>query len=101
MASTNAFLVVVQKASGVKNADGMLGTSDPYFKITTPTAPAMLNVQSPVIQGSCDPVWDLALLVVIPAASQALVQVNVFDSDAGAIVDGSDVSSFCSGRVYV
>ena len=51
----------------------------------------MLNVQSPVIQGELNPVWDFGLLVVIPAASQPLVQVNVFDSDAGTVVDGSDV----------
>jgi Ca2+-dependent lipid-binding protein len=90
--SSQAFLIVVQKATGVLNADGMMGTSDPYAKVTTPTAPAILNASTHVVQNSLNPVWDVGVLVALPTTVSAIVKVDVFDSDSGTLVDGSDVS---------
>jgi hypothetical protein len=91
--ATVAFIVVVEKATGVRNADGMTGTSDPYAKISTPTAPAVLNERTEVVQNNLNPLWDCCLLVALPASVPAILKLEVFDSDSGTFVDGTDVSS--------
>jgi len=96
--SSNAFIVVVQKANDVLNADGMMGTSDPYAKVSSPTAPAMLNVATHVVQNSLNPVWDTGVLFTLPTSVPAMIKVDVFDSDVGTLVDGSDVSFARSTR---
>lgn len=100
--SSQAFVVVVQKATGVLNADGMMGTSDPYAKVTSPTAPAMLNASTHVVPNSLSPIWDVGLLVALPTSVPAIVKVDVFDSDSGTLVDGSDVSlAHCAWHAWM
>lgn len=91
--STQAFIVIVEKATGVRNADGVMGKSDPYCKVSTPTAPAVLNQErTEVIQDNLNPVWNCCFLVALPSSVPALLKIEVFDCDAGTFVDGSDVS---------
>lgn len=90
--TSNAFIVIIQKAADVLNADGMMGTSDPYAKVSSPTAPAMLNVSTHVVQNSLNPVWNTGVLVTLQTSVPAIIKVEVFDSDVGTLFDGSDVS---------
>jgi len=90
--STASFIVVVEKATGVRNAGGMTGTSDPYAKISTPTAPAVLNERTEVVQNNLNPMWECCMLVVLPTSVPAMLKVEVFDSNTGTFVNGTDVS---------
>jgi hypothetical protein len=91
--STASFIVVVEKATGVRNAGGMTATSDPYAKISTPTAPAVLNERTEVVQNNLNPVWDCCMLVALPASVPAMLKLEVFDSNTGTLVNGKDVSA--------
>ena len=46
----NAVLVVIVKGTKLRAADaGVLGLSDPYCIVTTPTAPGTLNAKTDII----------------------------------------------------
>lgn len=87
-----AFIVIVEKAAGIRAADfGVLGKSDPFCRISSPTAPAVFNEETHVIKDNLNPEWNTSFLVVLPASVPAVISVDVFDSDAGRLVDGSNV----------
>ena len=90
--STVSFIVVVEKATGLRNAGGILGTSDPYAKISTPMSPALLNEQTEVVRNNLNPVWDCCMLVALPESVPAMLKLEVFDSNTGTLVNGTDVS---------
>jgi Ca2+-dependent lipid-binding protein len=81
--STASFIVVVEKATGLRNAAGMMGTSDPYAVVSTPTAPAVLNERTQVVKNDLSPVWKCCMLVVLPTAVPAMLKVEVHDSNKG------------------
>ena len=39
-------------------------------------------------------VWDAAFLIWVPSSADPVIKIDVFDSDAGILVNGSDVSNF-------
>jgi Ca2+-dependent lipid-binding protein len=90
-----AFIVVVVKAENLRAADfGLItsGKSDPYVKISTPTCPGCLEERTHVIQNNLNPVWDTGFIASLPNSVPAVLKFNIFDSDAGTLIDGSDVS---------
>mmetsp|Transcript_47433 Transcript_47433/g.80945 ORF Transcript_47433/g.80945 Transcript_47433/m.80945 type:complete len:571 (-) Transcript_47433:194-1906(-) len=77
------FLLIIESAKGLRNADGMFGTSDPYAMITCPSAPACLSEKTEVAQNNLNPEWDCCLVVTLPPASTPVIKIEVFDSDRG------------------
>jgi len=78
-------ILVVNSAKGLRNAD-FLGKSDPYCRVSC----AAFNICTPVVKNNLNPSWEQAILVCLPASLPPTLNLTVFDSDAGAIVDGSD-----------
>ena len=55
----NAFLVVILKGTQLRAADaGVLGLSDPYCIVTTPTAPETLNAKTDIIMVCSSNFWN-------------------------------------------
>ena len=79
-----SFLVLVERASGLRNADFM-GKSDPYVNLVCGSA----KYQTGIIDNNNNPVWDEMFLIHTQPGAEKLDFV-LFDSDAGTIVDGSD-----------
>lgn len=81
-----AFVVVIKSARGLRSADFM-GKSDPYVRLNVPQ---VLDVRTAVVRNNLNPTWDEALLVQLPPSVRPSLHFDVFDSDAGVVVDGSD-----------
>ena len=79
-----SFLVLVERASGLRNADFM-GKSDPYVNLVCGSS----KYQTGIIDNNLNPVWDEMFLIHTQPGAEKLDFV-LFDSDAGTIVDGSD-----------
>ena len=79
-----SFLVLVERASGLRSADFM-GKSDPYVNLVCGSA----KYQTGIIDNNNNPVWDEMFLIHTQPGAEKLDFV-LFDSDAGTIVDGSD-----------
>lgn len=77
------YLLIIESANGLRNADGMLGKSDPYAMVTCPSAPACLNEKTPVIKNNLNPVWNSCFVVALPPSSTPVLKIEVFDSDGG------------------
>jgi len=87
------FVIVLERAVGLRNADGPFGKSDPYVLLTIPDPGSRshtpkMTARTSTIQGNLNPVWNEAILAV--PGPDGRIDLSVFDSDAGTIVDGTD-----------
>ena len=83
-----AFLIHIKKGTGLRNADGMFGTSDPYCQIQVEGGSSW---KTSIIEDNLNPLWDQVYLVIpTVTAAEPTIKFTVFDSDKGVVVDGSD-----------
>ena len=72
-----SFLVLVERASGLRSADFM-GKSDPYVNLVCGSS----KYQTGIIDNNLNPVWDEMFLIHTQPGAERLDFV-LFDSDAG------------------
>ena len=56
-----AFLIHIKKGTGLRNADGMFGTSDPYCQIQVEGGSSW---KTSIIEDNLNPLWDQVYLVI-------------------------------------
>lgn len=66
--------------------DGFLGKSDPYCRVSCPA----FTVTTEIVKNNLNPTWDQGILVCLPPQLPPTLNLTVFDSDKGVVVDGSD-----------
>ena len=90
------YLVIVESANNLRNADGLFGTSDPYARITmmaegqsmTPAGQAEIAFSTQVVQNDLNPKWGECVLVVPPNAASSTLSISIYDSDGKRGADG-------------
>jgi hypothetical protein len=84
---TMAIVVNIERAAGLRSADFM-GKSDPYVRLSWKGMVGRKPFMTSVIDNDNSPAWDECFLITEPADGNLHLQ--VYDSDAGAIVSGTD-----------
>ena len=90
------YLVIVESANNLRNADGLFGTSDPYARMTmmaegqsmTPAGHAEIAFSTQVVQNDLNPKWGECVLVVPPDAASSTLKIEIYDSDGKRGADG-------------